>query len=478
MEQVLDRAAGASGADRAALAEADRVLNDHFRGTLHIAAGGVDYATMDDHVGWQERSRRLYSAAAKVAGEVGLDVNPVRIGGRTVTLRTRGRERTGFAREGVDVPAMGRRAVAVTLRNWTARPRAWKADSSVAWVRPSKASGEVVGHEPLQVVLDAADLTAGATVTGTLTVTDVASGAAYPVRITASVSEPFDFRLGTGVFNAPAGGTDVRKVLLVNRTASKQDWRLSSSAAWVTADPSAGSLGPGASVLVKVAAAGQADKAGRHPGKLTLSGGKYARAYDVTTYFIPAYRRPPEPTGEFVYLNEVKAKGFRTYGFVAGQDRRKGVRPEWWAHPHHHCSNIPFGRNYNIKGIPREKWPAMPYKMGPKTFNRGLWVYPLHESAYALEGTGFGAFAAEVGFYNDLTEKAMANRAAVVSFEVYVDGRLAAQSGLMSPGDGPRLLVVTGLEKAEEIRLRTRRDNMTNDGRCLATWGDPRFYKK
>ena len=58
-----------------------------------------------------------------------------------------------------------------------------------------------------------------------------------------------------------------------------------------------------------------------------------------------------------------------------------------------------------------------------------------------------------------------------------LDGALRAHSGIVKVGDKPRLLVVTGLEKASEVKLLTRRDDLSNDENCLATWADPRFIK-
>jgi hypothetical protein len=45
-------------------------------------------------------------------------------------------------------------------------------------------------------------------------------------------------------------------------------------------------------------------------------------------------------------------------------------------------------------------------------------------------------------------------------------------------GDAPRLLVADHLEGAKAVKLVTRRHDLVNDWYCLATWGDPRFYKR
>ena len=65
----------------------------------------------------------------------------------------------------------------------------------------------------------------------------------------------------------------------------------------------------------------------------------------------------------------------------------------------------------------------------------------------------------------------------MLSFEVYVDGQLRAQSGLMKVGDAPRLLVVDNLRNARQVRLVTRRADLVDDWYTSAIWGDPRFIK-
>jgi hypothetical protein len=62
-------------------------------------------------------------------------------------------------------------------------------------------------------------------------------------------------------------------------------------------------------------------------------------------------------------------------------------------------------------------------------------------------------------------------------FEIYVDGRLRAHSGLMGMTDPPRLLVVEGLDSAKEIRLVTRAHDDQDRGGLVGGWGEPAFYK-
>lgn len=68
-------------------------------------------------------------------------------------------------------------------------------------------------------------------------------------------------------------------------------------------------------------------------------------------------------------------------------------------------------------------------------------------------------------------------------FEVHVDGRIAAHSGLMKSTDGPRLLVVKGLEKARQLKLVTRLGTMLYGDKSYrgqfahSNWADPAVYK-
>ena len=483
LEQILER----NVLPKALAEQVQHILDDHFRSTLHVAAGGIDYATMDYHVGWQDRSRRLFGAAASVAKTIGMDVSPAKIGDRAVRIVQMGRTSTGFSRKGVPLPTLGRRQVMVTLRNWTSKPRSWRAAADKNWIKPEKTAGTVQGHAGLAVTLDGKGLTSGDTVKGTLTVTDVASGIAYPVEITAAIEDAFDFSLANAVFNLEPGKSQSRACLVINRAADDQPWEIKSSVPWLSAQPPAGTLPPGGSQVVTLTAKPPGRAATTLDATLTLTAarGAFERKTDLTAYIIPPYQAPPAPQGEFVYLNDVHAKLLKSYrqlGYKGG-DRKA----PWWARGLHFHRRINMGENLKQGGFDRkshaspDKYAVTPFGIGqpdaPKRFQRGLWVYPYSEAVYRLEGSGFSTFAAEVGFHKFLTRNPMANQSAWVNFEIYVDGRLVTQSGLVRPGDAPRRLVAPGLETAKELKLVARRDTCKNDSYCLATWADPRFYK-
>jgi len=96
-----------------------------------------------------------------------------------------------------------------------------------------------------------------------------------------------------------------------------------------------------------------------------------------------------------------------------------------------------------------------------------------------VAGKGYSAVAVDVGFGSSACYPPALDwsHAVRLHFEICVDGQLRAQSGLMTVTDGPRRLVVTGLEDAKEVRLMVR-DHRDRTLRRVAYWGDPVFYKK
>jgi hypothetical protein len=202
------------------------------------------------------------------------------------------------------------------------------------------------------------------------------------------------------------------------------------------------------------------------------AGGAVSQTYKIKAYVIPQYRTPVAPPGEAVYLNDLDQRKFMKDHVDAGFSR-KTREPRPWIFtdvplPYYsgHCRGMTMPEN-----LKRDQYATIPYTMGKKTFSHGLWVSPCHETVYNIEGAGFTAFAAEAGFYDKFSF------VSVLNFEIYVDGKLRTQSGLMKFGDAPRLLVADKLENAREIRLVTRRDDLVNDWYTTATWGDPRFIK-
>jgi hypothetical protein len=290
------------------------------------------------------------------------------------------------------------------------------------------------------------------------------------------------------VLNVPSGGEEGRECFLVNHTAARQDWRLESSHPGLVVEPAAGQAAPGASVGVRVIARpAEKDGLALEPVlKLTAAGGRVTEQYPVTVFVIPPYREPSVPAGEAVWLRGLEAQKFVKrhvdYGFDLRDKTSDRMRRPWWAGALSHSRvSRPCGENiraevFQWKSTPEQE-ETHPFTIAGKEFTRGLWVVPYHETVYKVEGARFAAFAAEVGFYDKFGKDRMSNLGARVAFEVYVDGALRAHSGIVGVGDKPRLLAVTGLEKAKEVKLVTRRDDLSNDENCLATWADPRFIK-
>ena len=154
VEQTLDR--GILPADQSK--RITEQLTRHYKGTF---AAGQD---------WQGRSKTMYQLASDVAQLVGLDVAESEF---AVTLRPKGQT-----------------SLKIKLRNWTGKPRQWKAESSAKWVVPAKAEGTASGIEELEVRVRGDLLDPEKQGTGVLTITDVESGRAYPVKIVVTVGAP------------------------------------------------------------------------------------------------------------------------------------------------------------------------------------------------------------------------------------------------------------------------------------------------
>jgi hypothetical protein len=153
VEQTLDR--GALSPE-----ESKRVteqLARHYKGTFAV---GVD---------WQARSKAMYQLASEVAAITGLDV-----------------DRSEFA---LNIKATAQATVKIKLRNWTGKPRRWKALASDKWIIPAKTEGLAKGSEDLEVKIDGELLDPEKQSTGMLTLTDLESARAYPVKIAVRVGK-------------------------------------------------------------------------------------------------------------------------------------------------------------------------------------------------------------------------------------------------------------------------------------------------
>lgn len=126
-------------------------LARHFKGTFAV---GMD---------WQARSKAMYQLAGEVAAITGLDV-----------------DKSEFV---INIRAQSQAIFKIKLRNWTGKPRRWKAQGSEKWLVPARTEGVTTGSDDLEVRINGESLAPEKQSIGTLTVTDLESGHAYPVKI-------------------------------------------------------------------------------------------------------------------------------------------------------------------------------------------------------------------------------------------------------------------------------------------------------
>ena len=397
-------------------------------------------------VGWQDYSRKAYQAAAAAAQKVGIDVF-----------------RTAVAAE---VPALGKQTVTVNLRNWTNKSRSWKAAASDAWIVPEKTEGQLTGHQALKITLDASAGKAGAELKGTLTVTDVEAGASMPVQIAAKLTEAMDVRFDHAAFNCDVGQSQTRDFRVVNYAATPQKWSLACSGPWIKVEPGEGTLEPGASTFVKLTASPAEKQAAILESTFTFTGagGAVKKEIKSRTFVRTPYQAPPGlPFGRVTKIEKMDPKLVKSHKLLAkgdalylgrGESDRKQTAP-----------------------IFAEKYREISALIGKKKLDRGMWVLPLHETTYNLEGKDFTAFAAYVGVPVDAGKSVIRHHERLVNFEIWVDGQLKAQSGLMKTTDEPRLLVAD-LTGAKEVKLLTRLDSDGDNAYYLVAWCNAEFYGK
>jgi hypothetical protein len=126
-------------------------LARHYKGTFALG------------MGWQARSKAMYQLASEVAATVGLDV-----------------DRSEFA---INVKPQAQTVLKIKLRNWTDKPRRWKAETMEKWIVPAKTEGSANGAEDLEVRMSPPFPQLQNQGEGTLTITDLESDHAYPVKI-------------------------------------------------------------------------------------------------------------------------------------------------------------------------------------------------------------------------------------------------------------------------------------------------------
>jgi hypothetical protein len=268
-------------------------------------------------------------------------------------------------------------------------------------------------------------------------------------------------------FNVPVGKTETRQFRVVNDTISEQDWQLTSSVDWIKIEPTGGKLAPGTSTFVKLTATPSDRVAVTHETTFTFvgAGGVVSQQIASRTFVLPPYKDPGDlPLGRIARVEKVDPKIIKFHKIMARGDKA----PTYGGGVLYPQAAPLFGHQC------RDIQPII----GKKRFDRAMWVTPAHETVYNLEGTGFTTFAAYVGVPVDAAKSVIRHHHRRVNFEVYLDGKIVVQSGLMTTLDQPRLLVVEGLDKAKEMKLVTRLDSDRDNNSFLSVWANAEFYQK
>ena len=426
-------------------------LTRHHRETLYVPVGRIGVQIQEYCAGWQERAGRLYRAAAEVARTVPFDLDPASMT-RQFPARSTGR-------------------IELTLRNWTTRPRRWRASSDKPWLTPERAAGTLTGHGTLVARVDTRSLKPGQTGEATLTVTDVTSGRAHPVKVAVKAGKVFEFVVGkaydylgrpghaasfgpkhigdVATYNVPVGERESREFVFVNHSGAGLKYRIESPVKWMRAMPGAGTLQPRQRTRVTVTAAPPDRAAARHDVQLTIRevGTSLAQTAKMVVHVMPPYRAPAEPKGTPVHLaglpkTMVTQHKSRAYWYGTSDKGRADYGPK-------------FDEKKNILG----GTPQL--------------------TAYNIAGKGYAAFSATVQMSPHRRKVGESAADKIVNFEVHVDGVLRAQSGLMTPKDEARLLVVDDLHNAKELKLLVRWDRPEPKylgGTVGTVWLEPKVY--
>jgi hypothetical protein len=402
---------------------------------------------------WKDDSLNLFSTAAEVAKSVGIDIDQV-------TLKTK-------------VAALGETHRTVLLRNWTGRPRTWEARADREWLKLKETKGELLGFKNLGYYLDGNKLKPGTTIQGQVLVKDTATGREQSLTVIAEVIDPIELRFDHANFNMRCGKTETRKLRLVSHAVSSMDWKLSARQPWLKIEPSSGTIPAGKDMFITFTASPPDKTAVTHDNGLVLSGaqGIVNTPIESKTFVIPLLREKEGrkmPFGKIIKIEDM-GENFKFFGTcLKGTKIETGMVKEIGKAHTKAFTNPTVGVHFNAK--------QFVLVIGNERFSRGMWVYPHHESVYKLEGSRIRAFSAYVGVTNDARQRMIRNHHRRVNFEIWVDGKIVTQSGLMKTNDSARYLTVENLKGAKEIKLITRLDSNKDDNTFLATWADCNFY--
>jgi hypothetical protein len=379
------------------------------------------------------------------------------------------------------VPALGRVTRSFKIRNWTGRPREWKAAASAPWIVLPRASGKLLGFEDFVFTVEGKELKPGEAVEGSIIITDVANGHQSKFTITAGVDAPVLVTYDHPHFNMAVGRSETREFRVVNHASSEQDWQLAAPVPWIKIEPASGVLKPGEELNLKLTAA-PPEKQAVYQNELTLKAAKGLVQSKIAsrTFVIPILREKEGeamPPGKIIKIEDM-AKQFASGVFCKnGTIIESGIGVAEWGRPftrkvenHRQLSTAPYYASSSVSNS------AFLPLIGKNKFTRALWVYPHFEAVYKVEGMGITGFSAHVGITRDACERMIRHHQYRANFEIWVNDEVRAQSGLMMVADDARYLTVEGLTEAKEIKLVTRLDCDKDDPTFLCTWADAQFY--
>ena len=403
--------------------------------------------------GWQDDSRKLFTVAAEVARIVGVDIDQL-------SLRDR-------------VAALGESRRTLRIRNWTGRERTWKARTDADWIRLPKKQGKLLGFQNLQYVLDGKNLRPGRTVTGKIHVQDAQTGREQSFTVIAEVIDPIELRFDHANFNLRCGKTQTRTFRVASNALTDLEWKLTAARPWLKIQPASGTISAGKDLFITCTAAPPDKQAAIHDNGMVFAGAKglVKKDVDSKTFVIPLLREKAErkmPFGRIIKLDDI-GKRWTFFGTCMKGTRIETGKVREIGQAHTHSLANPS------EGPPCARKEFLPI-IGNERFSRAMWVYPHHESVFDLAGSGIRAVSAYVGICNDARQRTIRNQHRMVNFEIWVDGKLATQSGLMKTNSPARYLTVENIESARELKLVTRLDSNKDDNTFLSCWCDCNFY--
>lgn len=439
-------------------AEIKQTLKAHYLDTAFLPVKFESPHLADICSGWRARSEKLYRLAGKVALKTGLDLSQ-------------------YSFVGERVPAKGSKSISLKLTNFRDTPQNWTVSECPAWIKPEKKKVVVNELEQLQFVLDTNTLKPESTESGSIVLKNESENVTRSVSVQVLVGELMYLPMETinffappkgyrnpvmirgedkAVFNVQPGTSTEKSFSLTNSSGSVLNWKASGSEAWLKVSPAKGSIPPGESFSLKLTAtAPKSGSPSRLEAELQISeeGGLPPLKKKVVMYSIPKYTEPAVPTGKSKMLKSISGS---------------------------HVNKLPLGANSSalyqykiVKGKPtftdegKTKVASLPQR-----------------SSYNIKGKGIRGFSArvEVVPYSIKTYGGKIKGRPLdtqVAFEIHVDGKIVATSGLMKLGDKPRLLVAKSLGNAKVLQLITRFDvpelQNINSYDC-GLWKDARVY--